>query len=59
MKIEIELPIGFMNIGISIDNHLIADTNDSDNWDTLKIPLPEGDWNIYTINQKIVTLIKY
>jgi len=45
--IEIELPKGFMNVGITTSNYLIADTNDSGNWDTLKFPLPKGEWEIY------------
>lgn len=56
--IEIELPKGFMNVGVSTDNYLIADTNDSSNWDTLKFPLPEGKWVIKSNpTGKIVTLI--
>lgn len=56
--IEIELPKGFMNSEITLKNNLIADTNDSSNWDTLKFPLPEGEWSIYSKKGKIVTLIK-
>lgn len=62
--IEIELPKEFMNVGVSTDNHLIADTNDGSNWDTLKFPLPYGKWSIKNykdkknIRNKIVTLIK-
>lgn len=58
MKLEIELPKGFMNVGIGVDNSLIADTNDSVAWDTVHIPLPEGLWSILNIEGKIVTLIK-
>lgn len=47
-----------MNVGVSVDNHLIADTNDSQNWDTLKFPLPAGKWRIKNVEGKIVTLIK-
>jgi hypothetical protein len=57
MKIEIEIPKGFMNIGVSVDNFFIADTNDSANWDTLKFPLPDGKWSIYNVSGKKVTLI--
>ena len=54
----IELPKGFMNVGVTLDNHLIADTNDSSNWDTLQFPLPDGHWSIYgyTNDNKIVIL---
>lgn len=57
-KIQIELPNGFMNVGISNDNYLYADTNNSANWDTLKFPLPNGQFGIESINGKIVTLYK-
>lgn len=64
--IEVEIPIRFMNCGISVCNHFIADTNDGGNWDTLKFPLPEPQyrWNIksYKVdinnsNKLIVVLI--
>lgn len=58
MKIELELPKNFMNVGISIDNYLFADTNDSKDWDTLKFPLPKGKWGLWNQKGKIVTLIK-
>ena len=46
--IDVEIPIGFMNCGISTCNNFIADTNNSANWDTLKFPLPKPKykWNI-------------
>ena len=45
--IDVEIPKGFMNCGVSTCNHFIADTNDS-NMDTLKFPLPKPKykWNI-------------
>ena len=64
--IEVEIPIRFMNCGISVCNHFIANTNDGGNWDTLKFPLPEPQyrWNIkcYKVdinnsNKLIVVLI--
>ena len=57
--LEIELPKGFMNCGITAKNNFVADTNDSDNWDTLKFPLPRGKWKIkcYKNNNKVVVLI--
>jgi hypothetical protein len=40
--IEIDLPIGFMNCGVTINNNFVADTNASGKyWDTLKFPLPK------------------
>lgn len=46
--IDVEIPMGFMNCGISTCNNFIADTNNSANWDTLKFPLPKPKykWNI-------------
>jgi len=52
----IEIPKEFMNIGISTDNYLFADTNDSANWDTIRFPLPEGEWSILDVKGKMVTL---
>ena len=56
--IDVEIPIGFMNCGISTCNHFIADTNDSTNWDTIKFPLPKGKWSIQGIQGKMVTLCR-
>lgn len=46
--IEVEIPKGFMNCGVSTCNHFLADTNDNNFWDTLKFPLPKPKykWNI-------------
>lgn len=46
--IEVEIPKGFMNCGVSTCNHFIADTNDTNFWDTLKFPLPKpkNKWSI-------------
>ena len=64
--IDVEIPIGFMNCGISTCNNFIADTNNSANWDTLKFPLPKPKykWNIShyknkgdNFQKKIVVLI--
>jgi hypothetical protein len=44
--IEVKLPYGFMNCGITKDNHFIANTNDSSNYDTIKFPLPKGEWDV-------------
>ena len=41
-----------------MDNHFIANTNNGDDWDSLKFPLPEGEWFIYSKNGGMVTLIK-
>jgi lysophospholipid acyltransferase (LPLAT)-like uncharacterized protein len=57
--LKIELPKGMMNINVSICNHLIGDTNNSVSWDTFKIPLPKGEWNIKSpiTTSKDITLI--
>jgi len=39
--IEVEIPKGFFNCGVSVCNHFIADTNNSVDWRTLKFPLPK------------------
>ena len=46
--LNIELPKNFMNVGITNNNELVADTNNSTEWDTLKFPLPKGKWRIYS-----------
>lgn len=56
--IEIKLPKTFMNVAVTTCNHLTADTNDSANWDTLKFPLPEGKWSIYSMKDGVVMLSK-
>lgn len=56
--LNIEIPKNFYNIAVSENNHLIADTNDSVNWDTIKIPLPKGKWYILSIEGKNVFLHK-
>ena len=39
--LNVEIPKGFYNCDVTTCNHFIADTNDSDNWKTLKFPLPK------------------
>ena len=56
--LDIEIPNGFYNVGISIDNFLIADTNNSANWDTIKFPLPDNNWKVYRVDGKDVRLSK-
>jgi len=51
--IEVEIPKGFFNCGVSICNHFIADTNNSVDWRTLKFPLPKPlgkKWEILSYN---------
>ena len=49
-ELIIKIPKGYMNVGISTNNKLIADTNDSSNWDEIYFPLPKGKWNIENID---------
>ena len=55
-QITIIMPKGFMNVEITTNNHLVADTNDGANWDTLKFPLPYGEWSIHSTEGKKVIL---
>ena len=57
-ELVVEIPKGFMNLGVTSTNYLIGNTNDSANWDTFRFPLPPGDWSIksYSENKKHVTL---
>ena len=57
LSLEIKLPVGFMNAGVSVNNFFTADTNDSKNWDTIKFPLPKGNWVIKSVKENIVTLV--
>ena len=60
--IEIKIPKGYMNCGVSTDNTFIADTNDSQNWDTLSFPLPTppngGVWSIHSYDGLTVKLVE-
>lgn len=58
-EITIEVPKGYMNIGVSNTNYLIGDNNNSAMWDAFRFPLPPGDWSILRISPegKFVTLI--
>jgi len=38
----------YFNCCITKNNCLIADTNDSSNWKTVRISLPKGKWSIYS-----------
>jgi hypothetical protein len=48
--ITLKVPKGYMNFSISKTNRFIGDTNNSENWDTISFPLPEGKWSIYSVN---------
>ena len=57
VSLKIKLPVGFMNAGVSVNNFFTADTNDSKNWDTIKFPLPKGNWVIKSVKENVVTLV--
>ena len=47
--LDITLPADiYFNCCITKNNYLVADTNNSANWKTIKIPLPPGKWSIYS-----------
>jgi hypothetical protein len=56
--IKIKTPKGMMNHSVTIDGHLIADTNNSAKWKSFKKKLPEGKWSIFKVVNNMVTLIK-
>ena len=55
-KITIILPKGYYNSAVTTDNNFVSDTNDSDNWDILRFPLPKGKWSIFSVKGKSVIL---
>ena len=56
--IEITIPKGFMNCGVTLSNQFIADSNDSQNWNNLRFPLPSGKWVILNKVGQVVILRK-
>ena len=56
--VDIEIPKGFYNVAIS-SGVLVADTNDSQNWDTIRLPLPRGNWRLKKKIGKKLTLVKH
>lgn len=56
-KLTIEIPEGYYNIGVA-NNILVADTNNSANWDVLRIALPKGSWSVYSVRGTKVVLKK-
>jgi len=57
-EIVVKVPRGYMNIGVSTSGRLIADMNDSQNWDVLSFPLPSGAWRIKKVEGQTVILCK-
>ena len=64
--IEVDIPKGFFNCGVTTTNRFVSDTNDSKNWDTLSFPLPKPKYrwkikcyhgNMNDPDKKSVTLI--
>ncbi len=59
-KWEVKIPKGYMNYWITPWNYFIADTNDSSNWDTIKIPLPDKKLNkVWSIESQSNWIIKF
>ena len=55
----IYVPKCFMNLVVTSDNRfLIGDTNDSSKWETIKIPLPPGEWKKFHREGEIVIFRK-
>jgi len=50
MKIEIRLPKGYMNCRVTKSNKFVADTNNSGEWDEIKVSLPRGRWHLGEID---------
>jgi len=50
------VPRGYMNFGVTVDNYLIGDRNNSVDMDTIRIPLPEGKWRVWRHIKKEVIL---
>lgn len=50
--IIVYIPKRFMNFAVTTDNSFVSDTNDSANWETMKLPLPtpKGEWSVNNIN---------
>ena len=57
-KIKVIIPKGFVNVSLTNNNYLVADTNDSANWDMISFPLPKGKWSIFKIAGKEVILVE-
>ena len=65
--LNVEIPKGFYNCGVTTCNHFIADTNDSANWKTLKFPLPKpigkrweiSRYDIVNNDKTVVELVCY
>ena len=55
--LDIEIPKRFVYVAIA-NGILVADTNDSQNWGTIRTPLPEGNWRLKNRAGKKVTLVK-
>lgn len=65
--LNVEIPKGFYNCGITTCNQFIADTNDNTNWKTLKFPLPKpkgkkweiSNYDIVNDEKTVVKLVCY
>lgn len=56
-RLEVIIPEGYMNLGISRDNDLIMDNNNFEYFNILKFKLPkEHQWDIYKVEGNIAIL---
>ena len=59
-KLEVLIPEGYMNVGVTIDHkYLFMDNNISEFFNYIKIKLPEGvKWELYSVKGNVATLIE-
>jgi len=59
-QITAKIPLGFINVTVTSNNNLVADTNDSTctYWDSVTIPLPAGNWKVLSVIDRSVTLVE-
>jgi hypothetical protein len=55
--LEVLIPEGYMNIGITVKkDYLFMDNNNSEYFNHIKIKLPKGDWELYSVKGNVATL---
>ena len=52
----VTIPEGFMNVGVSGGNILVADNNSSSDFKYFQYPLPQGKWKLMSVDGCIVIL---
>lgn len=56
--IQLKIPEGMVNVAVTKNNFLIANTNNSRDWKYYKRKLPKGEWSIYSVENNNVSLIR-